>query len=164
MMLGYYKREEETRNTIKDGWLWTGDLASMDEEGYITIRSRAKDLIKYKGHSVYPAEVEELLHYHEAIAECGVIGILDDQGEENVKAYIELKEEFEGKVTAQDIIEWAKANMGFEKYPRFVEFLDEVPKTMVGKVSHLELRQLEEEKKKEGSSVFPKHARSADVL
>ena len=105
-------------------------------------------MIKYKGHSVYPAEVEDLLHYHEAIAECGVIGILDDHGEENVKAYIELKEEFEGKVTAQDIIEWAKANMGFEKYPRFVELVDEVPKTMVGKVSHLELRQLEEEKKR----------------
>jgi len=148
MMTGYYKRAEETHNTIKDGWLWTGDLASMDEEGYITIRSRSKDLIKYKGHSVYPAEVEDLLHYHEAIAECGVIGILDDHGEENIKAYIELKDEFEGKISAQDIIEWAKANMGFEKYPRFVELVDEVPKTMVGKVSHLELRKLEEEKKK----------------
>jgi len=148
MMKGYYKREEETRNAIRDGWLWTGDLASMDEEGYITIRSRSKDLIKYKGHSVYPAEVEDLLHYHEAIAECGVIGILDDKGEENIKAYIELKEEFRDKISEQDIIEWAKANMGYEKYPRFVELLDEVPKTMVGKVCHLDLRKLEEEKRK----------------
>ena len=148
MMKGYYKREEETRNAIRDGWLWTGDLASMDEEGYITIRSRAKDLIKYKGHSVYPAEVEDLLHYHEAIAECGVIGIIDDQGEENIKAYIELKEEFKDDISEQDIIDWAKANMGYEKYPRFVELLDEVPKTMVGKVCHLDLRKLEEEKRK----------------
>jgi long-chain acyl-CoA synthetase len=148
MMRGYYKREEETNNAIRDGWLWTGDLASMDEDGFITIRSRSKDLIKYKGHSVYPAEVEELLHYHEAIEECGVIGILDDKGDENIKAFIELKEEYKDKISEQDIIEWAKKNMGFDKYPRFVEFVDEVPKTMVGKVSHLELRQMEDEKKK----------------
>jgi long-chain acyl-CoA synthetase len=148
MMKGYYKREEETKNTIKDGWLWTGDLASMDEDGYITIRSRAKDLIKYKGHSVYPAEVEDLLYHNEAIAECGVIGIIDEEGKENIKAYITLKDEFKGKVSEQDIIEWAKENMGFEKYPRYVEFIDEVPKTTVGKVYHLELRKMEKDKKK----------------
>jgi long-chain acyl-CoA synthetase len=151
MMNGYYKREEETQNTIRDGWLWTGDLASMDEDGYITIRSRAKDLIKYKGHSVYPAEVEDLLYNNKAIAECGVIGIVDDEGNENIKAYIALKEEFKRKMTEQDIIEWAKANMGFEKYPRFVEFIDEVPKTTVRKVYHLELRELEQRKKNNSS-------------
>jgi long-chain acyl-CoA synthetase len=123
-------------------------LASIDEDGFITIRSRAKDLIKYKGHSVYPAEVEELLHYHEAIEECGVIGILDDKGDENIKAFIELKEEYKDKISEQDIIAWAKENMGFDKYPRFVEIVDEVPTTMVGKVSHLELRQMEDAKKK----------------
>ena len=147
MMKGYYKRDEETKNTIRNGWLWTGDLASMDEDGYITIRSRAKDLIKYKGHSVYPAEVEDLLYNNKAIAECGVIGIIDDEGNENIKAYIALKEEFKNKMTEHDIIEWAKANMGFEKYPRFVEFIDEIPKTTVGKVYHLELREIEKAKK-----------------
>lgn len=148
MMKGYYKREEETKNTIKDGWLWTGDLAMMDEDGYITIKSRAKDLIKYKGHSVYPAEVEDLLYNNKAIKECGVVGIIDEEGNENIKAYIALHDEFKGKTTEQDIIEWAKANMGFEKYPRFIEFIEEIPKTTVGKVYHLELRKLEEENKK----------------
>ncbi|MFX0057509.1 MAG: AMP-binding protein [Candidatus Heimdallarchaeota archaeon] len=148
MMIGYYKREGETKNTIKEGWLWTGDLAVMDEDGYISIKARQKNLIKYKGHSVYPAEVEDLLYNYEAIQECGIIGILDNEGEENIKAFITLKNEYKGKVTEQDIIDWAKKNMGFEKYPRFVEFIDEVPKTTVGKVYHLELRKLEEEKKK----------------
>ena len=147
MMKGYFKREEETRNTIRDGWLWTGDLAIMDEDGYISIRDRQKNLIKYKGHSVYPAEVEDLLYNNEVIKECGVIGILDEEGSENIKAYIALKDDFKGKVSEQDIIDWAKKNMGFEKYPRIVEFIDEIPKTTVGKVFHLELKKLEEEKK-----------------
>ena len=150
MMKGYYKREEETNNTIKkldDGkiWLFTGDMALMDEDGYFVIKDRLKNLIKYKGHSVYPTEVEELLYNHEAIEECGVIGIIDDEGKENIKAYIVLKEEFKDKgITEQGIIDWAKENMGFDKYPRFVEFIDEIPKTIVGKVLHRELRDLEE--------------------
>ena len=146
MMMGYHNREEETKNQIRDGWLWTGDLAIMDEDGYITIKSRQKDLIKYKGHSVYPAEVEDLLYNYEPIQECGVIGIIDENGEENIKVYITLKQEFKGNVSEQDVIDWAKSNMGFEKYPRYVEFIDEVPKTTVGKVYHLELRRLEQEK------------------
>ncbi len=146
MMKGYHNREEETKNQIREGWLWTGDLAVMDEDGYITIKSRQKDLIKYKGHSVYPAEVEDLLYNYKPIQECGVIGIIDENGEENIKVYINLKQEFKGKVSEQDVIDWAKANMGFEKYPRYVEFIDEVPKTTVGKVYHLELRRLEQEK------------------
>jgi len=148
MMKGYYKREEETRNTIRDGWLWTGDLAIMDKDGYISIRDRQKNLIKYKGHSVYPAEVEDLLYNNETIKECGVIGILDEEGNENIKAYIVLKDEFKGNVSEQNIFDWAKKNMGFEKYPRVIEFIDEIPKTMVGKVFHLELKKLEQEKKK----------------
>jgi long-chain acyl-CoA synthetase len=148
MMKGYYKREEETRNTIRSGWLWTGDLAVMDDDGYIAIRDRQKNLIKYKGHSVYPAEVEDLLYNYEAIKECGVIGILDEEGNENIKAYIVLRDEFKGKLIEHDIIDWAKKNMGFEKYPRVVEFIDEIPKTTVGKVFHLELKKLEAEKNK----------------
>ncbi|MFX1275762.1 MAG: AMP-binding protein [Promethearchaeota archaeon] len=148
MMRGYYKREDETKYTIQkhgDGkiWLHTGDMALMDEDGYLYIKDRLKNLIKYKGHSVYPTEVEDLLYNHEAINECGVIGITDEEGKENIKAYIVLKEEFVGKVTEQDIIQWSKENMGFEKYPRYIEFIDEIPKTIVGKVLHRELRELE---------------------
>ncbi len=97
---------------------------------------------------MYPAEVEDLLYNHEAIKECGVIGIIDDEGNENIKAFIVLKDEYKGKISEQDIIDWAKKNMGYEKYPRFVEFIDEVPKTTVGKVFHLELKKLEEQKRK----------------
>lgn len=145
MMKGYFKREEETANTIKkldDGgiWLFTGDLGVMDEDGYIAIKDRLKNLIKYKGHSVYPAEVEDLLYHNETIEECGVIGIIDDEGKENIKAFIVLKENFKDKVTEQDIIDWARDNMAFDKYPRYIEFIDEIPKTIVGKVLHRELR------------------------
>ncbi|TXT59412.1 MAG: hypothetical protein BAJALOKI2v1_210012 [Promethearchaeota archaeon] len=143
MMKGYYKREEETANTIKDGWLWTGDLAMMDEDGYFIIRERLKNLIKYKGHSVYPTEVEDLMYNNETIKECAVIGIIDDEGKENIKAYVSLKDEYKGKVSEQDIINWAKENMAYDKYPRFVEFIDDIPKTIVGKVLHRELRKKE---------------------
>ncbi|MGV9142156.1 MAG: AMP-binding protein [Promethearchaeota archaeon] len=143
MMKGYYKREKETADTIKDGWLWTGDLATMDKDGYFIIKERLKNLIKYKGHSVYPTEVEDLLFNNEAIKECAVIGIIDEEGKENIKAYISLKEEYKDEVSEQDIIDWAKQNMAYDKYPRFVEFIDDIPKTIVGKVLHRELRKKE---------------------
>jgi len=151
MMKGYYKREKETNDTIRkheDGkvWLHTGDIALMDEDGYFVIKDRLKNLIKYKGHSVYPTEVEDLLYNHEAIAECGVIGIIDENNRENIKAYVVLKEEFVGKVSEQDLIDWSKENMAFDKYPRFVEFIEEIPKTIVGKVLHRELVDLEKNK------------------
>lgn len=147
MMKGYYKREKETNDTIKDGWLWTGDLAMMDEDGYFVIKARIKNLIKYKGHSVYNSEVEDLLYYNDVVEECGVIGIIDEEGKENIKAFIVLKDEFKGKgITEQNIIDWSKENMGYDKYPRFVEFIDEIPKTVVGKVLHRELRDLEEKR------------------
>ncbi|MFX1234512.1 MAG: AMP-binding protein, partial [Promethearchaeota archaeon] len=141
MMKGYYKRPEETKHTIIDGWLRTGDMALMDDDGRILIKERLKDMIKYKGHSVYPTEVEDLLFYNDHIKDCAVVGIIDDEGNENIKAFIVLKEESKGKVKEQQIIDWSKENMGFEKYPRFVEFIDEIPKTIVGKILHRELRE-----------------------
>ncbi|MBY9017555.1 MAG: long-chain fatty acid--CoA ligase, partial [Candidatus Lokiarchaeota archaeon] len=89
-----------------------------------------------------------LLYYHDAIEECGVIGIIDDGGNENIKAYIVLKEEYKDKgIKEQDIINWAKENMAGDKYPRFVQFIDEIPKTIVGKILHRELKELENKKK-----------------
>ncbi len=146
MMKGYYKRENETRDTIRDGWLWTGDLAVMDKDGYITIKERIKNMIKYKGHGVYPLEVEDLLYNNKAILEAGVIGVPDPEVGENIKAFIVLKEEYKGKVSSDEIIEWSKKNMGYDKYPRIIEFIDEIPKTTVGKVYHLELRKMENER------------------
>lgn len=146
MMKGYYKRPEETKNTIIDGWLRTGDMALMNDDGRIMIKERLKDMIKYKGHSVYPTEVEDLLFYNDTIEDCAVVGIIDKEGNENIKAFIVLKDEFKGQVSEQEIIDWSKKNMGFEKYPRFVEFIDEIPKTIVGKILHRELREKEAEK------------------
>jgi long-chain acyl-CoA synthetase len=141
MMKGYYKRPKETADTIIDGWLRTGDMALMDDDGRIVIKERLKDMIKYKGHSVYPTEVEDLLFYNEVIEDCAVVGVRDEEGNENIKAFIVLKERFKGKVSEQDIVDWSKKNMGFEKYPRFVEFINEIPKTIVGKILHRELRE-----------------------
>ncbi|MHA1378527.1 MAG: long-chain-fatty-acid--CoA ligase [Candidatus Helarchaeota archaeon] len=141
VMLGYYNRPEQTKQTIKDGWLYTGDVALIDEEGYTVIKERLKNMLKYKGHSVYPTEVEALLYEHEAILECGVIGIPDPEAGEVPKAYIVLKPEYKGKITEQDIIGWAKENMAKFKYPRTVEFLKQIPKSTIGKVLHRKLRE-----------------------
>jgi len=141
VMLGYYNRPEKTKETIIDGWLYTGDVAIIDEEGYTVIKERLKNMIKYKGHSVYPTEVEALLYEHEAILECGVIGLPDPEAGEIPKAYIVLKKEYRGKITEQDIIDWAKENMAKFKYPRIVEFIKQIPKSTIGKVLHRKLRE-----------------------
>ncbi len=141
IMKGYYKKDEVNKQTIQDGWLYTGDGALMDNEGYTVIKTRLKNLIKYKGHSVYPDEVEAFLLENEAILECGVIGIPEPEtGGENIKAFIVLQPEFVGKITESEIIEWAKLQMAAYKYPREIEFLDELPKTNVGKILHRKLR------------------------
>ncbi|TFF88928.1 MAG: long-chain fatty acid--CoA ligase [Promethearchaeota archaeon] len=140
VMMGYYKREEESKNVIVKGWLHTGDIALLDEDGYTVIKARLKNMIKYKGHSVYPAEVEALLLKNDSILECAVIGI-PAEIDENIRAYVVLKPQFKGKITEKDIIEWSKNIMAGYKYPREVIFIKEIPKTNVGKISHLKLRE-----------------------
>jgi len=144
VMLGYYNREKATKDTIIDGWLRTGDIGYIDEEGYLHIKDRKKDMIKYKGHSVYPREVEDLLYLYEPILEVGVIGFKDPKsGEENIKAVVSLKPQFKGKITAEDVKKWAEANIAGYKWPRYVEIKDEIPTTMVGKVLRRKLREAE---------------------
>jgi len=145
VMLGYYNREKATSDTLVDGWLRTGDIGYIDDEGYLHIKDRLKDMIKYKGHSVYPREVEDLLYMYEPINEVGVIGFKDPKtGEENIKAVVSLKPQFKGKTTVEDIKKWAEANIAGYKWPRFVEIKDEIPTTMVGKVLRRKLREAEE--------------------
>ncbi|MHA1131419.1 MAG: long-chain-fatty-acid--CoA ligase [Candidatus Helarchaeota archaeon] len=141
VMLGYYNRPDATAKTIIDGWLRTGDIGYIDDEGYLHIKDRKKDMIKYKGHSVYPREVEDLLYLYEPINEVGVIGVKTEGGEETIKAVVSLKEEYIGKVTAEDIKEWAKKNIAAYKWPRIIEIKDEIPTTMVGKVLRRKLRE-----------------------
>ncbi len=139
---GYWNSPEETRHTLEGGWIHTGDIGRFDEDGYLYIGDRKKDLIKRSGYSVFPAEVEALLYRHPAIAECAVIGVSAPRVGEEVKAFIVLKPEYQGKVTEDEIRQWAKNEMAAYKYPRIVEFRDELPKSVVGKILRRELRGL----------------------
>jgi len=143
IMKGYWNQEAKTRETIVDGWLHTGDLAYMDEKGCFYISGRQTDMIKYKGYKVLPDEGEDSLHKHPAVLECAVIGLPDPQIGETIKAYIVLKEDHKGRVTEQDIIDWAKTEMAGYKWPRLVEFIDQVPRTAVGKVFRRALKEKE---------------------
>jgi len=147
VMLGYHNRPEENKNVLFEAggykWLRTGDYAKMDDEGYIFLIDRVKDLIKYKGHSVYPREIEEILYEHPAIQECAVIGVRDPEKGENIIAHIILKTEYRGKITEQEIIDWSKENMAAYKYPRIVKFVRNLPKSAVGKVLRRVIREKE---------------------
>ena len=148
VMKGYFNRPDATRSTIRDGWLFTGDIACMDADGYTIIRDRAKDMIKHKGYAVFPAEVEDLLHNHPRIQGAAVIGVPDEKVGEVVKAFVVLDPAWRGKVTAGDIQEWAKGTMSAYKIPSVIEFRDELPTTMVGKILRRVLKEEEAAKSK----------------
>ncbi|MBY9003228.1 MAG: AMP-binding protein [Candidatus Lokiarchaeota archaeon] len=141
IMKGYWKHPEETKKTIVDGWLRTGDLARMDEKGYFYIEGRTKDIIKYKGYKVMPKEVEEKLFEHPAILEVGVVSAPDPEIGETIKAYVALKPEYKDKISENDIIEWSKERLAGYKYPRQVEFVNVLPRTTVGKIFRRKLRE-----------------------
>jgi acyl-CoA synthetase (AMP-forming)/AMP-acid ligase II len=143
VMKGYWNRPEETREALRDGWLYTGDLARVDEDGYFYIVGRKKDLIKASGFSVFPAEVENFLYGHTAVKEVAVVGVPDPYRGENIKAFIVLKPEYQNQVQAEEIIAWCREKMAAYKYPRIVEFVEELPKTASGKVLKRVLRERE---------------------
>jgi acyl-CoA synthetase (AMP-forming)/AMP-acid ligase II len=134
IMKGYWNRPEETAKTLRDGWLYSGDIGLMDEEGYVKIVGRLKELIKCSGYSVFPTEVENLLFKHPAVAEAAVIGVPDPYKGESPKAFIVLKADCKGKIKEEDIIAWCKENMAAYKRPRMVEFKEELPKSGAGKL------------------------------
>jgi len=149
VMKGYWHDEEKTRDALRDGWLYTGDIAKMDEEGYFYIIDRKKDMIKCKGYSVYSVEVENVMYMHPAIQECAVVGIPDEDLTigETPKAFIVLKENIEAtEELAQELIKFCQARIAPYKRIRDVEFLDEIPKTPVGKVLKRVLRDSERRK------------------
>ncbi|MEB3806772.1 MAG: long-chain fatty acid--CoA ligase [Desulfurococcales archaeon] len=154
VMKQYHNMPEENRAVFFEccgrRWLRTGDIARMDEEGYFYIVDRKKDIIKYKGYSLYPREIEEILYRHPCIREAAVIGVPHPDYFEVPKAFIVLKEECKGKVTADEIKEWAKKQLGEVKYPRIIEFREDLPKTAVGKILRRVLKEEELKKMKEG--------------
>lgn len=140
---GYWNNPKETEKVLKDGWFATGDIARMDHDGYFYIVERKKDMIKASGYSVFPAEVEALLYEHPAVQEVAVIGVPDPHRGENIKAIIILRPQHKGLVKKKEMIAWAKNKMAAYKYPRIVEFVDELPKTGSGKILKRALRERE---------------------
>lgn len=141
VMKGYLNRFEDTREALRDGWLHTGDLAVMDESGYFRILDRKKETIKYKGHTIAPAEVEAVLYEHSAVRECAVVARPDDLAGEIPKAYVVLKAG--STATATELIEFCAERVSPYKRIREVEFIDEIPKTPVGKLLRSVLRDRE---------------------
>lgn len=175
VMKGYWNKPRETAHALRDGWLHTGDVAKMDEDGYFFIVDRMKDMIKSGGENVYPREVEEVLYKHPKIREAVVVGIPHDFLGEKIKAYIVLKNDgapAEGtcapaaagptgqhpskeheQATADEIIEFCKQHISKFKVPREIEFRAEIPKTLVGKVLR---RALRDEEMKKAAMQHPK--------
>lgn len=145
IMKGYWNRPNDTASTLKNGWLYTGDIARMDEDGYFYIVDRKKDMIIYGGNKIYPREVEEVLYEHPKVAEAVCIGIPEKFFGEVVKAFIVLKDGAEA--TPEEIIEFCRPRMIKYKVPRQVEFRSELPKTNVGKFLRKDLA-IEEQRRR----------------
>lgn len=141
VMKGYWNRPEETARTIRDGWLYTGDIAYMDEEGYFYIVDRKKDLIIVGGYNVYPREIDEVLHTHPKIREAVTVGVNHRSRGETVKAYIVPEEG--ANLTVPEVVAFCRQKLASFKVPRLIEFREELPKTMVGKVLRRILREEE---------------------
>lgn len=140
MMKGYYKKPEETANTIRDGWLYTGDLAYKDEDGYHFIVDRKKDIIIRGGFNIYPREIEELLYQHPAIVECSVIGRPDPIFGEKTVAYIAIKDP---NITEEDIRNYCQEKLTEYKVPDYITFIDQIPKSGTGKILKTALKELD---------------------
>jgi long-chain acyl-CoA synthetase len=140
VMIGYWNKPEDNKVSLRGGWFYSGDIASMDPDGYFRIVDRKKDMIDVSGYKVWPREVEERLFEHPAVREAGVVGIPDSRSGEAVKAFVVLKEGYDGKVTADEITSFCKEKMASYKAPKVVEFIRELPKSVAGKVLRRELK------------------------
>lgn len=138
VMKGYYKRPDATAEAFKSGWFHTGDIGIMDEDGYLAIVDRKKDMILRGGYNVYPRELEEVIMTHPAVSLVAVMGVPDEKMGEEVKAFLVLKEG--AQLSDADFIDWCKTQFAANKYPRYVEFRDSLPIGNTGKISKLMLR------------------------
>ena len=138
-MRGYWRSERATADTIRDGWLHTGDVGYLDEEGYLFIVDRKKDVIIRGGFNVYPRDVEDALLEHPSVTGAGVVGRADDRHGEEVVAFVSLSRR-RTRSAADDLVEWARRQIGGYKYPREVQIIDAMPLTAVGKLDRKALR------------------------
>lgn len=146
VMKGYWKRDDETAKTLKDGWIYTGDLAKVDDDGFNFIVGRKKDMIVAGGYNIYPDEIDDVLFSHPAVLEAATIGIPDEKRGETVKSFVVLKPGT--KATVQEITEFCKKEMAAYKVPKQIEFIDALPKSTMMKILRRELRDMEISKAK----------------
>ena len=139
VMKGYYKRPEATAEAFRSGWFHTGDIGIMDDEGYLAIVDRKKDMILRGGYNIYPRELEEVIITHPAVSLCAVIGVPCERLGEEVKAYVVLKHG--STLTSDEFIEWCRTQFAANKYPRYVEFRSELPIGGTGKIFKRALRE-----------------------
>ncbi|MCD6571402.1 MAG: long-chain fatty acid--CoA ligase [Deltaproteobacteria bacterium] len=145
---GYYKKPEETKLAIdEDGWLHTGDIGFLDEDGYLSVVDRTKDVIIAGGYNIYPNEIDEILYEHPKILEACTIGVPDEYRGETVKAYIVVKPG--QSLTEQEVIQHCKERLGAYKVPKNIEFTDSLPKSAVGKILRREVKELDKKKREE---------------
>lgn len=144
IMKGYWNKPEETAAVLQDGWLHTGDVGYMDEDGFFYVKDRKKDMIVASGFNVYPREVEEVLYEHEKVQEVVTIGVPDPYRGETVKAFVVLKEGAE--CSEKELDQFARKYLAAYKVPKVYEFRSELPKTTVGKILRRVL--IDEEKRK----------------
>jgi long-chain acyl-CoA synthetase len=144
-MQGYRRRDEENARAFFERagrrWMRTGDVARMDDEGYFHFYDRTKDLIKFKGHSVFAKDVEDVLYGHPQIKAAGVVGVADAAVGQRIKAIVVLQSDARGKVSEDEVKAFCRERLAEYKVPHVVEFRGELPKTDVGKVSRRELRE-----------------------
>jgi fatty-acyl-CoA synthase len=139
-MAGYYDKPEETARTIDaDGWLHTGDLAVVDEEGYYKITGRLKDMVIRGGENVYPREVEEFLFTHPAVQDVQVFGVPDAKFGEEIAAWVQVREG--AAVTEEELKEFCRGKISHYKVPRYIRFVTEFPMTVTGKIQKFKMRE-----------------------
>ena len=149
---GYWDRKEATEEALRQGRLYTGDMGRYDRDGYVYFLGRKKEMIKASGYAIAPEEVEGFLMRHPAVDQAACIPVPDLKRGESVKAFIVLSPEYAGGISAQELIDWAKGKMAAYKYPRFIEFREELPKGTTGKLLRRILRDEEEAKSRQGGS------------
>lgn len=132
-MVGYFEQPDETDETLRDGWLHTGDLVRTDAEGWFYFVAREKELIRRRGENIAPAEVEAAVNAHDDVAECAVVGVPSELTEEEVKAFVRLADG--AAVEAADLAAWCAQRLTAAKVPRYLEFVDALPYTPTGRVA-----------------------------